>query len=228
MKLKCAYRITSLLLIVCCFFLTLPPQYVLAKPKITIVIDPGHGGVDPGTMKGNIREKDITLDISKRVQKILTGKGYNVILTRKSDVAPSSWCKNGDTRVVRDLNARVDTINKSGAKVFLSIHVNSAYNYPNENGSIVFYWPTSKKSKSLATYIQGSLNSVTLGGKKRMAHNPRSADFYILKKTKIPGVLIETGFISNPAEREMMTQSKYKQDIANGIAKGLEQYVKLN
>jgi N-acetylmuramoyl-L-alanine amidase len=61
-----------------------------------------------------------------------------------------------------------------------------------------------------------------------MAHNPRSADFYILKKTKIPGVLIETGFISNPAEREMMTQSKYKQDIANGIAKGLEQYVKLN
>lgn len=228
MKFKSVYRIVLLLLTVCCLFLSLPPQYVRAGSKITIVIDPGHGGIDPGTMKGNIREKDITLDISERLRKILTGKGYNVILTRKSDVTPSSWCNVGETRVVRDLNARVNTINKSGAKLFLSIHVDSAYNYPNENGSISFYWPTSKKSKALATNIQRSLNKVTMGNKRRMAHNPRSADFYILKKTKIPGILIETGFISNSTERKMLTQSKYKQDIANRIANGLEQYVKLN
>ncbi|HEY9062981.1 MAG TPA: N-acetylmuramoyl-L-alanine amidase [Pseudobacteroides sp.] len=191
-----------------------------------IVIDPGHGGVDSGCIRKDLHEKDITLDISEKVKSILQNKGFNVDLTRKSDESLYNYCKIGDTLERRDLNARVNRINDSNADIFVSIHVNSYFN-PEINGSTAFYFSEQcLKSKALAKSIQRSLNNLVIEGNKRMAHNSRAEDYYILKNTTIPGVLVETGFITNPRERGLLSTNSYRQKLAKSIASGIAEYMK--
>jgi N-acetylmuramoyl-L-alanine amidase len=102
-----------------------------------IVVDPGHGGVDGGASRNGILEKDINLDIAVKLKSILENKGYKVLLTREQDVSLDSLDHSGLSRHARDLRARVNIINTSGAQLFLSIHVNCISN-GSADGSFVF------------------------------------------------------------------------------------------
>ncbi|HHW32005.1 MAG TPA: N-acetylmuramoyl-L-alanine amidase [Clostridiaceae bacterium] len=209
-------------IIVC--FIPLFTRDTEAKTK-TIVIDPGHGGIDFGCSIGNLHEKDIVLDISRSLKKYLEDKGYKVLMTRSSDISLYKQSRNGNTIQRRDLDARVKMINNANADIFVSIHVNSYPSDTSVNGSIVFYFSDQYvQSKRLAQYIQKSLNSLSLNGNMRMQHKARGEDFYILRKTAISGVLVETAFITNPEERKCLTTNEYKNKIAESIAFGIEKY----
>ncbi|HOQ01980.1 MAG TPA: N-acetylmuramoyl-L-alanine amidase [Acetivibrio clariflavus] len=211
------------------FFIFLPRDStnVFVDPKNgVIVIDPGHGGIDGGTSKAGILEKDINLDISKKLMNLLVKKGYTVIMTRENDISLESLDASGKNRYLRDLNARVNIINKSNAQLFVSIHVNCNNKKPSTDGSIVFYNDKFEQNKDLAYSIQRELNNMIVNGKKRTIHDTVKAKYYILKNSDIPGVLVETAFISNAKERQLLLKESFREDIAEAIASGIEQYLK--
>ena len=193
-----------------------------------IVIDAGHGGIDGGASVGNLLEKDINLEIAKGLKAQLEPNGYTVIMTREEDISLDSLSETGSSRHLRDLTARVNIINKSNAQLFISIHVNCNIRKPKTDGSIVFYSENFQQNIPLADSIQRALNSMTYNGKTRAIHDPQIANYFILDNSKIPGVLVETAFISNSAEQEFLANSKYRETLAKSIAYGILQYLKPN
>lgn len=191
---------------------------VFAAPR-SIIIDAGHGGVDSGVVINGVVEKDICLDISKMLKISLIEKGYQVYLTRELD---KSFNKN----ILKDLKARVRLINKSNANIFLSIHVNAFKRAPDINGSIVFYSSKVSESQKLATYIQNSLNH--LSNENRMQHVPKLSHLFVLNKSIIPGVLIETAFASNKQESNLLKTKIFRIKIAKAIESGIEEYFRHN
>jgi len=196
------------------------------KGKYVVVIDPGHGGIDGGTSLNGLLEKDINLDISLKIRNYLEQDGFSVIMTRQSDVSLENFSSIRGSRYIRDLTARVEKINNSGAEMFLSIHVNCHPRNPKANGSIVFYDKKFIENKILASCIQKALNDMVVDGKKRAAHNPIIGDYFILRNSRIPGVIIETAFISNKTEWNLLKQDKFRDDIAKNIVIGVKQYLK--
>ncbi|KNY25787.1 N-acetylmuramoyl-L-alanine amidase family protein [Pseudobacteroides cellulosolvens] len=223
---KRKYFLTISIVLITLLLLVSIPACAHAAQTKKIVIDPGHGGIDSGCTIKNIYEKNINLDISMKVKSYLEQNGFNVVLTRNGDESLYKYCKTGDTIEKRDLNARVNKINESNASIFVSIHADSYYDHT-INGSIVYFFSEQcLQSKALAKSIQRSLNGLTADGKKRMSHNSRAEDYYILRNTSIPGVLVETGFLTNPRERSLLATDEFRQKIANSIASGITQYMK--
>lgn len=206
---------------------TLPKISLLLKKRSTtkIVIDPGHGGIDPGTARGNAVEKEITLSISKNLTSFLGQKGYSVSLTRDSDVSLYKLSNISGSTQLRDLNARTNIINKSGIKLFVSIHVNSYPDSPSTSGSIVYYNGKLHQSKILAENIQKVLNGIVSGGKKRMTHSPQKADFYVIRNSNVLGVLVETAFITNTQDRQLLMTNSFRNKVALAIVQGIENYL---
>lgn len=182
--------------------------------KKTIVLDAGHGGSDPGAVSQvldgkTIQEKTLTLSIVLKVRDILVNKGYSVILTRATDKYPS-------------LDDRAELANRSGAAIFVSIHMNSS---PSEsaNGTETYYSTLNNgtafntTSKALATNIQTrlqkALNSTNRGVK--------TANHAVTRKSLMPAALIEVGFISSPEEAGLLTTSSYQDKAASAIAEGI-------
>lgn len=190
-----------------------------------IVIDPGHGGIDGGTNKEGILEKEINLDIGKRLCFFLEQKGYKVIMTRNDDTSLDTLDSSSKSRHQRDLNARVNIINNSNAQLFVSIHVNCNLKKPSTEGAIVFYNNKFEQSKTLAYNIQRNLNSIDIGNRKRTVHNPTPAKYFVLGNAGIPGVLVETAFISNKVERLEMTKESFRENTAKAVVSGIQQYL---
>lgn len=184
-----------------------------------IIIDPGHGGDDPGCRSGNVVEKEINLDISRKLQKVLEDKNYTTSLTRTTD---TTLFGRGASLEEKDLSGRTKIINRSTAKLVVSIHVNSLMESPGTSGSIVFYNPALPQSRTLALAIQKELNTLTVNSQSRYPWKPQTANFYVLKYSNIPGVLVETAFITNKQERSALTQQSFRQDIAEAVAAGVE------
>ncbi|NSW89547.1 MAG: N-acetylmuramoyl-L-alanine amidase [Firmicutes bacterium] len=202
------------------------PSNIFVDPKSgIIVIDPGHGGIDGGANKDGILEKEINLSISKKLRILLEQKGYKVIMTREEDVSLDSLDNSSRSRHQRDLNARVNIINSSNAQLFLSIHVNCNLKKPTTDGSIVFYSDKFWQNKVLAYCIQRSLNGMIVNGKKRTIHDPQQANFFILSYSNVPGVIVETAFISNTEERKLLTKEEFREEIAKAISNGVERYL---
>ncbi len=181
-----------------------------------IIVDPGHGGKDPGTVYGNIYEKDINLLISKELIKTLSYYGASVNLTRSSDYDLSS--PNAYLRKRSDFDNRIQQINNYD--LYLSIHLNylpdSRY-----SGGQVFYERNVKNNKLLANKIQNSFNQI-LNSNRVIKLIP---DLYMYKRLKIPGVLIECGFMSNAKERNLLLTKEYQKQIAWVVTKGLINYI---
>lgn len=190
-----------------------------------IVIDPGHGGIDGGTNKDGILEKEINLDIGKRLCFYLEQKGYKVIMTRTDDNSLDALDNSSKSRHQRDLNARVKIINNSNAQLFVSIHVNCNLKKPSTEGAIVFYNNKYNQSKTLAYSIQRSLNSIEISNRKRTVHNPTQAKYFVLGNADIPGVIVETAFISNKIERLEMTKESFRENTAKAVVSGIQQYL---
>ncbi|MBM7853862.1 N-acetylmuramoyl-L-alanine amidase [Desulfohalotomaculum tongense] len=186
-----------------------------------IVIDPGHGGMDPGKIAGNgVEEKEINLEISKRLATILSQAGAAVLLTRESDVHLSSPDTKGwPAKHREDLSKRVKLANDRGADLFISIHCNS-FSDPKQHGAQVFYQPGSEESKMLAECIQDEIIRL-LDNTKRRA---KGVDYYVTRNTNMPTVIVETGFITNPKEQKLLLDPAYQSKMAWSIYAGIVKY----
>lgn len=189
------------------------------KGKI-IVIDPGHGGQDPGALYGGVKEKDINLDIALRLRGTLNDKGCNVILTREVD--KDFYLPNfvlGRMAKRAELDQRVEMASLYKADLFISIHANS-YPAGNSYGMETYYPANSPSAKALADLIQTELKQVQPDNKR----NSKSGDYYLLNQTQMPSVLVEVGFLSNSKERKLLQNISYQKKIAEAITSGIEGY----
>lgn len=183
-----------------------PKQPAKVTGKRYVVIDPGHGGSDCGAIRNGINEKDITLDISKRVVSLLEKKGYVVKMTRTNDTYVS-------------LQDRVTISENFKPDIFVSIHVNSS-NSESPTGLETHYYKDN--SLKLAKNIHASMLN-NINSKDRGLFKSR---FYVINHTTAPAVLVEIGFISSPVERAQLVSESRKQATAKAIAEGIYEYFK--
>ncbi|MFP4697390.1 MAG: N-acetylmuramoyl-L-alanine amidase CwlD [Eubacteriales bacterium] len=191
------------------------------KEKRIIVIDPGHGGRDPGKVAVNdALEKDINLQISLKIKEYLEQNDAEVIMIRESD---RGLYKESDSNKKRaDLNKRAQIIRESNADVVVSIHQNS-FGEPQYKGAQVFYYSNSIEGKKLAEYIQSDIARVADSSNKR---NIKANDqYFILRETPCPAVIVECGFLSNWEEANLLITEDYQDKIAWSIYMGINKYI---
>src|ERR1700730_16422740 len=168
----------------------------------TVVIDPGHGGYDRGGVPGQrIAEKDKTLDVALRLRRILQTDGYRVIMTRDRDVFVS-------------LGTRVAIANSYGNATFVSIHFNCASRV-GANGIETYYYRSDSAS------LAASIHRNVVSGAPSENRGIRRRGFYVLRRTTIPSVLVECGFLTNPTEGRLALTGDYRQKLAEQIARGI-------
>ena len=180
-----------------------------------IVIDIGHGGKDSGTIYGNIKEKDINLSIGLKTKEELIKEGVEVILIRDGDYDLSY--PDAKRRKKSDFDNRIKIINNSNADMYISLHINYLDN-TKYYGAQTFYTEGNEK---IADIIQ---EQFIKNLKSPMKSRQLGDDVYMYKKLKIPGVLIECGFISNNKERELLNSDEYQDEIVDSIINGLIKY----
>lgn len=188
---------------------------VLAQGKPLILLDPGHGGRDPGAVFGDIYEKDINLEVAKQVGELLQKNGHRVSLTRTKDTNLVNWKDNGSYQRA-SLWKRADIAKKRNAQIFVSIHCNSDRN-SSYSGPQTFYHQQSAKGKLLAEAIQEEL--IKVNKTKRQAI---PGDYYLINNTPCTTVIVELGYLSNAGDRSLLCSSRYKMEFAKAIAKGVE------
>ena len=185
-----------------------------------VVLDPGHGGKDPGKVGADEElEKDINLAISLKVREKLEEDGMEVVMTREKDVMLSDG--GADNKKLEDLNSRIDIINEQQPAIAVSIHQNS-YSDPAVRGAQVFYFTHSDKGKQAAEALQKELLEFDQENTRDIKANDT---YYLLKKTEVPTVIVECGFLSCPGEAELLTDEAYQEELAGAIAKGIESWV---
>lgn len=185
-----------------------------------VVLDPGHGGKDPGKVGADEElEKDINLSISLKVREKLEEDGMEVVMTREEDVMLSDG--DADNKKLEDLNSRIGIINEQQPAIAVSIHQNS-YSDPAVRGAQVFYFTHSDKGKQAAEALQKELLEFDQENTRDIKANDT---YYLLKKTEVPTVIVECGFLSCPGEAELLTDEAYQEELAGAIAKGIESWV---
>lgn len=185
----------------------------------TIVIDPGHGGVDAGaTGSGGTREKAVTLYVAQALNNILEANGAKVVMTRKDDrdvYGPRATDH-------QELNARVNVARRTkGTDVFLSIHCD-AFSSPEANGTGTFIYGRSPENYKLGQAVQAGM--IRRGGRKD--RGVREANFYVVKNSPVPAALVELAFITNYKEEMLLCSDGFQQDMAVGIAEGLAKFLR--
>ncbi|OCL27147.1 hypothetical protein U472_06615 [Orenia metallireducens] len=201
------------------FFITFRVKSTTVMSDIdkTIVIDAGHGGIDAGTNHGDILEKDINLSIAKKLEKFFDGRGnINIIMTRTND---ELYQKDRN----KDIVHRVEVVKENKADLLVSIHVNS---FPGSKsfGGQTFYKANSEESKKLADFIQKKLIEIQPKNYRKIKEGP----YYVLRKSPVPAVIVEVGFISNPKDRKRISDPKEQEKIAEAIGKGIIEYFNSN
>jgi len=186
----------------------------------TIIIDPGHGGPDPGAIGiGGVQEKNLNLAIADKLKAELTKNGFTVIMTRDSDISIyDAGCTTLAQKKDSDLNNRIKIIQANPQAVFVSIHQNFNSD-PKYSGTQVYYSLNKLGSKTLANLIQTDIISGLEPDNNRKIQQP--GKLRVLLKATIPAVLIECGFISNNAEAVSLESSSYQDKLVNLIAKGI-------
>lgn len=211
----------------------LRPAQLSPRPLRTIVLDPGHGGTDTGTRNkaAKLDEKVFTLDVAKRLQRLLAGSGWRVILTRDDD------------RFV-PLPARAEIANKAGADLFVSIHFNAVANNPAVEGTETYVLtPRFQRSTSSAlpsaedkveqpgnrhdtwsAVLGAQMHRELIGKLKTEDRGYKRARFAVLRLVDSPSVLVEAGYLSNDAEARKLATDAYRADIAEALAAGIHAY----
>ena len=183
-----------------------------------ITIDPGHGGSDPGAVgaRGTL-EKDITLEISKRLKKDLEKMGAIVRMTRSTDTEVAG----PGASDVEELQARINVAEKNRSDLFVSVHINSSVN-KKVGGFSTYYYPKTKYDAKVAKAIQDNLTENY--GRDNLGL--REANFYVIKRCSMPATLLELCFISNKKEEKLMRGNWFQTKTAKLIAEGIEKYFK--
>lgn len=176
----------------------------------TVYLDPGHGGTDEGCAREGVLEKDLNLSIALLVRDQLKEQGYRVIMSRETDI-------------YIEKKARVEEANRSDADIYISIHQNATEEGAGVNGMEVWYTEDDDRrdSKRLAQLIRQQAIKSTGAVERELRGD---ADFYVTQNTSMPSCLIETGFLSNTAERRKLGLAEYQEQIADGIVQGVSYY----
>jgi len=187
-----------------------PPSPVTNRGRGVIVVDPGHGGRDVGAVGNGIFEANVVLAISLKVGRILQEMGYAVVYTRTDN-----------TEV--ELQPRVNLAERVKANVFISIHANSLESrLSGVSGVETFYAPGVSVSGRLASFVQNQIINST-GARNR---GVKTARFHVIRRTSMPSILIETGFVTNPQESANLNNPTYQERMAAAIARGVDQFLK--
>jgi N-acetylmuramoyl-L-alanine amidase len=179
--------------------------------RIKIVLDPGHGGRDVGASPdGAPFEKDIVLDITLQVERLLKRKGMQVMVTRRTDV-------------FIPLSGRAEIANSDHATLFVSIHANSC---PRKEvtGFEIYYAGDRREKESIqaANFLQQSIKKATGASDRGI----RKQNYTVLARTECPSVLIEVGYLTNPREAELLSRRSYRRKVAEGTARGIIAYAR--
>ncbi|HIK05045.1 MAG TPA: N-acetylmuramoyl-L-alanine amidase [Trichormus sp. M33_DOE_039] len=184
------------------------PRSSVPRGKVLVVIDPGHGGKDSGAPGlGGLLEKDVVLPIGRRIASILEQNGVQAVLTRDADFFV-------------ELQGRVDIAERVNATVFVSVHANSVDNRPDVNGLEVYYYDS---GYALAETVRKSILQNIGTIKDR---GTRKARFYVLRKSSMPSILVETGYMSGREDNPRLGSPEYQNRMAEAIARGILQYLK--
>ena len=180
-----------------------------------IVLDPGHGGSDAGAIgPTGVTEKSVSLAVSLKAQKLLTANGYEVIMTRTTDVDVAAPGVPDST----ELQARVDKAPPNAA-LFISVHCN-AFSNGSAHGVETYHAPTAVKGARLARLLNEEL--LKLGGLDN--RGVKAARFYVMTHSQCPASLIELGFITNPREEKLLASNDYQQKLAQAITNAVNRY----
>jgi len=192
--------------------LPLDPSGLPSVPRgrYRVVIDPGHGGPDPGAVGiGGLRETDVVLDVSLQVAQLLQARGVAVSLTRTSEVDV-------------DLPPRVALANNLGAHVFVSIHANAlSMARPDVNGVETFYFQGGA-SQRLASLLQARMMEVSPGTPDRGA---RPGRFFVIRRTTMPSALVEMGFVTGQIDAPRLADANVRRRLALALAAGILEYL---
>lgn len=188
----------------------------------TIILDPGHGGEDPGKVgSGGSFEKDINLQVAIKVRSLLAQGGAAVVMTRERD---NALCEDKETlreRKREDLTRRLNLVEEEGAGLYVTLHCNS-FPQSASSGAQVFYAPGVQGSRELALSLQQSLKE-TLGNTTRLPKE--DTDTYIMRNAKVPTVNVEMGFLSNAKEEQLLLNPAYQDKVAWAIYSGIVYYL---
>ena len=190
---------------------------IAPKDRI-IIIDPGHGGKDPGAIsKNGTKEKDVNLQISFKTKKLLENLGYNVLMTREDDTYIGIY-------------DRADFANKANADLFISFHANASGRDTSINGVEVLYCPAYKGDKEEEEQYPFAKSILDFYLKGTGANNrgiKQRADLPVVRMTKMPAVLLEVGYLTNEEEEKLIIDDKYQDKISDSVVKGIENYFEI-
>ncbi len=186
-----------------------------------IVVDPGHGGIDPGVVgRGGVLEKDIALEVGGRLRTNLEQAGATVLMTRDTDTDLSDPGTIGPSAKKReDLQRRVALANDNEADLYLSIHVNSTSD-ASRRGAQTFVQQGASESRKASQFIQSEL----AGTLKNTDRQPSGTDTYITRNTAMPAVIVEIGFLTNETEAKLLNDPAYQGRVAWAIYAGVVRY----
>ena len=185
---------------------------LVPRGRFKVVIDPGHGGPDPGAVGiAGLRETDVVLDVSLQLARLLQSQGVEVLLTRTTEVDV-------------DLPPRVALANSSGADVFLSVHANAlSMMRPDVNGIESFYFePAGNRARSLAAAVQQQMLAISPGSPDR---GVRTARFFVIRRTVMPSTLVEMGFVTGSLDAPRLMDANFRRQLAVALATGVLTYL---
>lgn len=191
------------------------------ETRHTIVIDPGHGGNDPGKVGINSAlEKDVNLAIALKLKKYLEQEDMEVVMTRQED--KGLYEETDSNKKVHDMKNRLAIMEGVKPALVVSVHQNS---YPEESvsGVQVFYYRDSAEGKKAALLMQEQMIATLQPTKERAAKE--NSTYYILKKTTVPTIIVECGFLSNREEADRLTSEDYQERVAWAIHLGIMRYI---
>jgi N-acetylmuramoyl-L-alanine amidase len=181
---------------------------VVPRGRFLVVLDPGHGGPDPGAVGiGGLRETDVVLDVSLQVARLLQARGVQVLMTRTSEVDV-------------DLPPRVAMANSARATAFVSIHANAlSMARPDVNGVETFFFDgAGNASRSLAAALQGRMMAVSPGTPNRGVKPGR---FFVIRRAAMPAALLEMGFVTGAVDAPRLANAEFRRSMALAIAAGI-------
>lgn len=193
----------------------------IISSKMRVVIDAGHGGSDPGKVGINgVLEKDINLAIAERLKVFLEANDVEVIMTREEDIG--LYTEGANNKKVQDMKKRIEIIENKKPDIVVSIHQNS-YHQESIKGAQVFYYDGSSEGEELAGIMQNQL----VKGLDPENHRVEKANdsYYLLKKTSVPIIIVECGFLSNNSEAALLATKEYQEKVAWEMHLGILQYL---
>ncbi len=203
-----------------------------------VFIDPGHGGQFPGAIYGGVKESTIALAISREVERQLRSRGHETAMSRRSDTVVvghdiptwnyvnDQWryAADGQYTVRDDLQARCDLANAWGADVFVSIHANAATN-SSARGAETYWRNQSTTDRLLSAKLADYVQQEYIKDTALRDRGVKNAQFYVLRWSNMPAILVETGFMSNSAERALLTDPAFQRRAGAAIARGIDRFL---